>query len=66
MLSFRFISIFETLLFNFMHLRVKWERRMLENAIGSAVSMLLLFFGVSIAFIIFSGYLWSRVRRKFY
>jgi len=37
---------------------------MLENTYAIAVSMLLLCFGVSIAFIIFSAYLWSRVRDK--
>jgi Na+/proline symporter len=37
---------------------------MFENAISGAVSMLVFFFGVSIAFIIFSGYLWSRVRKR--
>jgi D-alanyl-lipoteichoic acid acyltransferase DltB (MBOAT superfamily) len=37
---------------------------MLENAYTTAVTMLLVFFGVSIAFIIFSAYLWSRERRK--
>jgi ABC-type transport system involved in multi-copper enzyme maturation permease subunit len=42
------------------------ERGMFENSFANAVSMLLLFFGVTIAFIIFSAYLWSRERKKFY
>jgi hypothetical protein len=37
---------------------------MFEDAFAGAVSMLLFFFGVSVAFIIFSGYLWSRVRKR--
>jgi len=39
---------------------------MLENTYTSAVTMLLLFFGVSIAVIIFSAYLWSREPKKTY
>jgi len=39
---------------------------MLENTFANAVSMLLLFFGISIAFIIFSAYLWSRAQKKYY
>ena len=64
MFPFRFIPTFETSLFNFIHLRVRWERRMLENIFPNAVSMLLFCFGVSIAFIFFSACLWSRVREK--
>jgi len=64
MFYFEFISIFETLFFNTGQLRISRERRMFENALTSAVSMLLFVFGVSIAFIFFSGYLWSRGRKS--
>jgi hypothetical protein len=64
MFLFRFISPFETSLFNFIYLLVRWERRMLKNIFPNAVSMMLFCFGVSIAFIFFSAYLWSRVRQK--
>jgi hypothetical protein len=37
---------------------------MFENAFTSAVSMMLFVFGVSIAFIFVSGYLWSRERKR--
>ena len=37
---------------------------MFEDAVAGAVSMLVLFFGVSVAVIIFAGYLWSRVRKR--
>jgi hypothetical protein len=42
------------------------KRRMLENAYTSAVAMLLLFFGVSIAFILLSAYFWMSEQRKSY
>jgi hypothetical protein len=64
MLSFRFISVFETLLFNLQRLTFRWERRMFENLISNAASMLLLFFGISIVSIFLTGYLWSRERTK--
>jgi hypothetical protein len=37
---------------------------MFENAFSSAVSIMLFVFGVSIAFIFISGYLWSRERKR--
>jgi hypothetical protein len=37
---------------------------MFENVITNAASMLLLFFGISMAFIFLTGYLWSRERTK--
>jgi heme/copper-type cytochrome/quinol oxidase subunit 4 len=37
---------------------------MFENAFASAVSMMLFVFGISIAFIFVSGYLWSRERKR--
>jgi heme/copper-type cytochrome/quinol oxidase subunit 4 len=37
---------------------------MFENTFASAVSMMLFVFGVSIAFIFVSGYLWSRERKR--
>jgi len=64
MLSFSGISIFEALLFNTGDKGLGGERRMFEDAFAGAVSMLVFFFGVSVAFIIFSGYLWSRVRKR--
>ncbi len=64
MFLFSGISIFEGLLFNHGYKGLSGERRMFEDAFASAVSMLLFFFGVSVAFIIFSGYLWSRVRKR--
>jgi len=39
---------------------------MLENVYANAVMMLLLFFGISIAFIILSAYLWSREHKGSY
>ena len=39
---------------------------MLENTYTNAVTMLLLFFGVSIAFIFFSAYLWLREQKRPY
>jgi hypothetical protein len=64
MLSFSGISVFEALFFNAGDKGLGEERRMFEEAFAGAVSMLLFFFGVSAAFIIFSGYLWSRVRKR--
>ena len=64
MLSFSGISIFEGLLFNYGYKGLGGERRMFEDAFAGAVSMLVFFFGFSVAFIIFSGYLWSRVRKR--
>jgi hypothetical protein len=40
------------------------ERGMFEKVVSDAVCMLLLFFGVSIAFIIFQSYVWSRERKR--
>jgi len=64
MFPFRFFPTFEASLLNFIHPGVRWERRMLKNILPTAVSMLLFYFGVSIAFIFFSAYLWSGVREK--
>ena len=64
MVSFRVISVFETLLFNAGDKGLGGERRMFEEAMSGAVSMLVFFFGVSVAFLIFSGYLWSRTRKR--
>ena len=64
MFEFEGISIFETLLFNTGQSRIIREMRMFENAFANAVSMVLLVFGISIAFIFLSGYLWSRERKK--
>jgi hypothetical protein len=59
--SFRFLKLYSLTLDD---KGLGGERRMFENAFANAVSMLLLVFGVSVAFIILSGYLWSRVRQK--
>jgi hypothetical protein len=37
---------------------------MFESAFVDAVRMLLFFFGLSMAFIIVSGYLWSRQHKR--
>jgi hypothetical protein len=64
MASFSGISIFETLLFNAVDKGLNGEKRMFEDAFAGAVSMLVFFFGASVAFIVLSGYLWSRVRKR--
>jgi hypothetical protein len=62
--SFSVISSFETLLFNAVNKGIGGEKRMFEEAMSGAVSMLVFFFGVSVAFLIFSGYLWTRTRKR--
>jgi hypothetical protein len=64
MASFSGISIFETLLLTLGDKSLDGERRMFEDAFAGAVSMLVFFFGASVAFIVLSGYLWSRVRKR--
>ncbi len=64
MLLFRFVSVFETLLFNAGRVGLCGERRMFETAFVDAVAMLLLFFGLSIAYIIFQSYVWSHQQRR--
>lgn len=64
MLRLEFISLSETLLFNAGQQRIRGGKRMFENALSSAVTIALFVFGVSIAFILFSAYLWSRERKR--
>jgi ABC-type transport system involved in multi-copper enzyme maturation permease subunit len=40
------------------------ERRTFDNIFVNAISMLLLFFGISIVTIFLTGYVWSRERKK--
>jgi hypothetical protein len=63
MFSLKLVSIFETLLFSAGRKGLSRERRMFEKTALDAVAMLLFFFGLSIAFIVFSGYLWSRQQK---
>jgi hypothetical protein len=66
MQAFDFISFYETSLLTAYTQELNGERRVFENTYTSAVAMLLLFFGVSIAFIILSAYLWMHEQRKSY
>jgi hypothetical protein len=64
MFLFLFISVFEASLFNVESVGCMEEKGVYETAFNSAVTMLLVFFGFSIAFIILSGYLWSRQQKR--